>query len=84
MKIYACPDLKFYLSRAPGQVISYPYYILINMIRETILQEITQQDVHGITLTLKIHRAYGIDGISHRLLHESVMYISRPLCIILP
>ena len=44
--------------------------------------EITQQDVHDIILTLKIHKACGIDGISHRLLHESVTYISQPLCTI--
>ena len=44
--------------------------------------EITQQDVHDIILTLKIHKACGIDGISHRLLHESVKYISQPLCTI--
>ena len=45
-------------------------------------KEITQQDVHDIILILKIHKACGIDGISHRLLHESVTYISQPLCTI--
>ena len=41
---------------------------------------ITSKDVHDIIKSLKVNKASGMDGVSHRILKEAIDSISEPLC----
>ena len=41
---------------------------------------ITSKDVYDIIKSLKVNKASGMDGVSHRILKEAIESISEPLC----